>query len=900
MSKYYVMINQVCNGDAPRFLSEGVDCSLRVKWNNDNVNFNAQVLSGFYYNVTDTFQYLLLIKIPNFVVKKSNVDYDIVLTICEGGYEISGKFIFTDGMKDFIKKDLIKAFTTSATKRWNTNKFLNFCYVETQSKHSEKSIEPIVENRKIEQKKSVSTYSCHPKKNNQADDKLVCSSHAGEWSVVGVNNEAIDLYIVLNHDKEYTWGGVYCPRFSNIEKYFAEELASVQSGEFICIDNINDNKKGIIDLVCLIERRINERVNQNEDFRELGIKFNCQILHNVRYKKDGTQKEFANKELSEAICSELKGVIFLQEVEAWSNAGDKYFSQITMDFKSEDGSEIIFHPRGSRQIETVELQAQNNIYSFEKSSDYSAIYKIKKAISLDSYQRIFQNGWELIVKIRGIENKVIYKSDSKPVKVQWDERFAVGGRHAKNHILFLDMGSTRTKFMLVPVTETGQMDAGKIKKWVMPTFDRDEMATRSFLSYMFELQQFLKDKKIPEQEIKSHLVRNGELMEDFFVTAVKSFAKSSIAIDEKVVLTDVWWSFPLIGANTGLWGFDIEKNISDKIKYWVNTSKNHCFHLVPEHIALKNMFIPIVKNVLPALFRVINDSISSQITDAESKAENKKEKLEEHNFANIFAWLRNRKRRNVNQRIDDDLNQRKEEIRKQRENEFYITLGNLCNLFSNNVIKDFILLDGGGYTMDSYCEIDGRLYGLLSSSFECGGETLILNFWNRLKDEKLITEQTSLHSIRVSIMEDHMSSRSKEIWRQTVNNVYEAVLNLYNNSKMSKIKLVVFSGQVTKNSEVRECFQNIKENINKDCFIVLNSHLVSEGWIAREREYVSSSIIWELFDFAEAGKFSVRDDDIRKHITLFRKVVERNDIATSDYDILGGMLNMSMQKGKRG
>jgi hypothetical protein len=73
---------------------------------------------------------------------------------------------------------------------------------------------------------------------------------------------------------------------------------------------------------------------------------------------------------------------------------------------------------------------------------------------------------------------------------------------------------------------------------------------------------------------------------------------------------------------------------------------------------------------------------------------------------------------------------------------------------------------------------------------------------------------------------------------------------------------------------------------------------VSEGRIAREREYVSSSIIWELFDFAEAGKFSV-EDDIRKPITLFRKVVERNDIATSDYDILGGMLNMSMQKGKR-
>ena len=358
---------------------------------------------------------------------------------------------------------------------------------------------------------------------SQADS--IVFDKSGNWELVGAAPPPIDLYIVLNHDKELTWGGIFCPRFSDLNNFFQEEFQAFQRGELVDENELKSGKT-IRDL----QINLANRIAQNRDLKDLDLHFRCNIFHNILYKCAGEENiEFADILKTQNIIDSTRKVFFNVEQEmkkcissvhendmidyddiaftkttAWADAGDKYFARVKFTLKPGAESTINFIPRRRHKIKNVTLfdvysGAEFKFVLATQKQNGETVYQIADSIPLTIYQNIANGKWELKIIASNMEQEytVNYTPNSIPVKFEPDMHFAVGHNNVKKHVLFMDMGSTRTKFMLVPVTADGKMDINAPIKKVLPTFNLSEDSqTVAFLNKMNFLKVFLAKKNI--------------------------------------------------------------------------------------------------------------------------------------------------------------------------------------------------------------------------------------------------------------------------------------------------------------------------------------------------------------------------------------------------------------------
>ena len=155
---------------------------------------------------------------------------------------------------------------------------------------------------------------------------------------------------------------------------------------------------------------------------------------------------------------------------------------------------------------------------------------------------------------------------------------------------------------------------------------------------------------------------------------------------------------------------------------------------------------------------------------------------------------------------------------------------------------------------------------MFSSSFECGGEKLVSEFFDRLKKQELISSDTRLGQIKQKILNgDDMPSDRNAVFNATIESIYQSICKVYKAEAEKKVKLIVFSGQVTRNLKIRNLFHSTDL-------------------------HVSSSILHDLL----TGIERYLDDEAKKKYNCFKQITNDADRkTTSDFDLLGGMFNIA-------
>lgn len=697
----------------------------------------------------------------------------------------------------------------------------------------------------------------------------------------------VQVKIAEKQDGTRYWAGIDCDRFRNFEKLLydqrhgmVDELEKITGSIYHHYDNIAtaDEK--------YVRERFATDLNkfwENCDFYCEGIYFAVQIKKLTTQKEgNGTPKESVpdSPEEKPAKIKPAPGVMLkdvVEEVASLPSAGnpnDPLFSLIRLCLFPGERSTLEAVAKQNHTILSVSVSVSGTSawkWDIKRCSGSPKLPLNQPAISLSDYQRLKGNPKiEICLKLSadGKEREKTYTlSERGAFSYEINDKYFVNENNRR--VLLMDMGSTFTKYILMPIKKDREV--------------RQEDFTEECKNYL-STKKFIDEFGIDTlgvslEKFKPTMRDDPEKYSRFLIDAIHKIADKLSG--NKIILDSIQWSFPDTDkTDVDFFGF-VNRNVENQLADCVFSAKSS-FSLSPEHEALHLMFAGLLERI-GELTKGILDEAEKKKADIREKGRRNKAKHEIPQSKGFFGSLkdwwtdRDKKNQEMRRRIDEDTNReiqiRNEEIKiKWAEIELGIKFLNVVNS------RSFLLLDAGGYSLDSYCELNGKKAVELCQSFECGGEHL-KSEWARRERGHI-----DLDTIEGWLI-TQVPSRQKGVFQELTLKEYEKPLKIIQ-AKNGKIALLIISGGAARNENFHPMFADL----------ALPQYVIEQcqefaGWsynsISSKLPILSSR---ELVDFINSFEYAT-GEDLGEWGNFFRRIVtDKSGNVESSFDIVGGML----------
>ncbi len=758
-------------------------------------------------------------------------------------------------------------------------------------------------------KKKQQSYSREIPVESSTQEKCGTESGSQRYSIKNSEQE-LDVYLQLEYDSTMRWGGVLCPRFMDFAEIFPDETAPYRDGTFA----ENPEEGILLSLKNSLESAVANASPGSKAWilRERGIRrFNCHFYHIVSHCYDKQCVDAPNtinyfKELAseqenaryESLCQKRVDKDFYLPDFPNTNLAVHFVQK----FRSNDGlvRAIEINMENLEKVE-VKIDADNgvevtgavisfnngvkwkNLSSPERRDENGNSYYFSFGISLAEFMEIPEK-FKIEVKTTGGNKDYNYpcgNPEDEIIKFCGNRNLS-GREQLKKCVLFMDMGSTRVKYVLVP-QNGNELDLRNL----IPKVVKTELCISSTaddtrkLNILKGMDSFVEEKKISTHRIKGEIAaNNGALMAEFFIAAVKKISDYLWEWEQnKTILTEIYWSFPQTSAGQNDIFSKVEKEVSNAVKSYVySPGDGPCFFLNPEHIALKNAFTNMINEILVPMF---NDCVKA-LKERENAAEK-----EYQDVKNARSWGKNLLHLISFGGFDQAKRIRNEKvagIADYRRSGNYRQMEILRSELHANPqgMRNFLLLDGGGYSLDAYCEIDGKENHSLCRSFECGGEALFDKYCKECYEvlDRGKIDAGLENEIRKDLAFPHQircdKDRKIEKIRNCIDSLYDKPYTFYDRDSgpTNKIKILALTGQVMMNKLLQEKF--------------LTRAQQNDGYCCWRAAGITTAIVFELL--ASVPGDIQKEKEYKSKIDDLKALVERDGKIVSDFDLLAGML----------
>jgi len=400
----------------------------------------------------------------------------------------------------------------------------------------------------------------------------------------------------------------------------------------------------------------------------------------------------------------------------------------------------------------------------EKKDTYYNLYV--NNISLKDYKRLKGKKSKLRFEFNFEKNTINYFIDAKyePTSIPSDDNLVN---------LFMDMGSTYTKYIVAQSNMNG--DILKMRRCIgpKPTSTYCESISVDFNK-------------------KERVAAGTEAFGQWLVQSLRKISQEHHKRGE--IIHSVIWSFPDID---GTLDQDFYLKASNIVNSHTNAFIYDKFMLIPEHESLKSMFDHILKT-LAKVGRNEIDLIKQKNTVNRNKYNNSLHRYREYNNK---WWLT----KLFIEKVYDPGKLKQITIPEYYRK--YLKMGCVDGL------KNFIILDAGGYSLDVYGEIGTEF---IKKSFETGGQQLTQQLEEVMLSENNDNdaEQEKIRSCQHGACREYSENCKKwtiEIYQPCIDKIYKFISDNLKKSSAEGVSMVL-TGQAFKNIYLHDF---VIEKLNK-------------------------------------------------------------------------------------
>ena len=407
---------------------------------------------------------------------------------------------------------------------------------------------------------------------------------------------------------------------------------------------------------------------------------------------------------------------------------------------------------------------------------------------------------------------------------------------AEHVVLFVDMGSTYTKYIMIRPDAVTLWDASSIVNKYGPSPTKDLCDQLGCGGYD-----------------KCKLAGMGSNRFSLWLTNLINALSDRIYQEHNRRIDQIYWSFPRLKNRIGNGFFEqVSMNVSDRIEQRI---PGGCV-LCPEDRSLRYMFESVLKNL-----SLKGEEKKKEVEWCNSQRQDQIERRyadERKEYENRWFWYR----------WTHDAPTRRTFIPEPFDNYFKKCLEIGCA----KGLKKFILIDAGGFSVDVYAEKDGN--EIIAESFEAGGNAMTEAYRSYLcqEGENVSFEVAEREKRKVlSAPQDHPDG---EILKRLTQNIYGNVANVIADKIAAQSAesgfVVLFSGAASQN----EFFKDLLQQKLKSARVLTSDKL---GWQDTER-------ICNVF--LSNQNIGTSDNDFIK----FMAVSQTTGARRGAFDIAGGMI----------
>ena len=697
------------------------------------------------------------------------------------------------------------------------------------------------------------------------------------YSFEDANQVVVFLRVI--HRTHLTWGGLFCPRFSDLEQC----LGSL-SVPYAMETRIADEKK-IAAHYQQLKAALDEFCSTHSDLNDLGIQFKLLLWHEYEYKLDGETIAFSDGATSTlsaipdvTMRSHLMNcqnyhfynpssstVCYYTYTEAFHDEGDDLFSSILLQLNQGSNSTITANPK-KRNLKilgfSLKIGDKDKAIFTRVNEEDPYRFQTDAPIALDTLLALSGSGWYLKVNLADCPDKDCprYSMDDEEKVLHCNPQIdAISSASANQYILFIDVGSTRVKFVEAQVEKN---EISKLKSKLV-------MSTENFLN-TYNLNEILTENDITTTaQLKHALITDEALFETFFTSLAREY--SAHLQKEGRLLHSVYCCFPTVNREKDESFLEQRSEAIDcDIGPFVCAPKGKRFILTAEHLALRNMFKPLLTKLVGPMVKEISEKCKALQANAEAQLNAAKQADQRGGWAKFWSDT-------------DEVIQKKRQLGNVEENvdevccsdayEFIDELNEAGSALAE--FKNTLLLDGGGYSLDAYCvDSKGERFLPLTGSFKCGGEALVNRYYEELKK----TRDVEIGIVRTNIFNDNLTNLA--LFKEKLNEIYREPIDCIKDDDFPlgcTDSILILSGQVFKNQHLADLFKDANY-----FDVVLSTQRLYEALAFFFEENGGAPIGWKP------------SQDLCKQWNIFKTIAltqgENKQYPSADYDLIGGML----------
>lgn len=697
------------------------------------------------------------------------------------------------------------------------------------------------------------------------------------YSFEDANQVVVFLRVI--HRTHLTWGGLFCPRFSDLEQC----LGSL-SVPYAMETRIADEKK-IAAHYQQLKAALDEFCSTHSDLNDLGIQFKLLLWHEYEYKLDGETIAFSDGATSTlsaipdvTMRSHLMNcqnyhfynpssstVCYYTYTEAFHDEGDDLFSSILLQLNQGSNSTITANPK-KRNLKilgfSLKIGDKDKAIFTRVNEEDPYRFQTDAPIALDTLLALSGSGWYLKVNLADCPDKDCprYSMDEEEKVLHCNPQIdAISSASANQYILFIDVGSTRVKFV------EAQVEKNKISKLKSKLV----MSTENFLN-TYNLNEILTENDITTTaQLKHALITDEALFETFFTSLTREY--SAHLQKEGRLLHSVYCCFPTVNREKDESFLEQRSEAIDRdIGPFVCAPKGKRFILTAEHLALCNMFKPLLTKLVAPVVKEISKKCEALQEEAKAQLDVAKQADQRWFFE---KWLYGRTDEVIQKtRQLDDVKGNVYHVRYSDAYKFIYKLNEVGSALAK--FKNTLLLDGGGYSLDAYCvDSKGERFLPLTGSFKCGGEALVNRYYEELKK----TRDVEIGIVRTNIFNDNLTNLA--LFKEKLNEIYREPIDCIKDDDFPlgcTDSILILSGQVFKNQHLADLFKDANY-----FDVVLSTQRLYEALAFFFEENGGAPIGWKP------------SQDLCKQWNIFKTIALTQGSKphpSADYDLVGGML----------
>lgn len=713
------------------------------------------------------------------------------------------------------------------------------------------------------------------------------------YSFEDANQVVVFLRVI--HREHLTWGGLFCPRFSDLEQCLGSLSVSYAMETRIA------NEKEIPAHKQKLKVALDEFCSTHSDLNDLGIQFKLLLWHEYEYKLDGETITFSDGATSTlsaipdvTMRSHLMNcqnyhfynpssstVCYYTYTEAFHDEGDDLFSSILLQLNQGSNSTIIANPK-KRNLKilgfSLKIGDKDKAIFTQVNEEDPYRFQTDAPIALDTLLTLSDSGWDLKVNLEDCPDKDCprYSMDDEEKVLHCNPQIdAISSASANPYILFIDVGSTRVKFV------EAQVEENKISKLK----SKKVMMTNTFLEE-YKLKKILTEENISIEQLKHALITDKALFETFFISLTREY--SARLQKEGRLLHSVYCCFPTVNREEDESFLEQRSEAIDRdIGPFVCAPKGKRFILTAEHLALRNMFKPLLTKLVGPMVKEISEKCATLRAEAEAQLDDAK-RADQRSFLGKVgecaveflekkSWKWNTDEVKQKTQQLDDVKGNVYHVRYSDAYKFIYKLNEVGSALAD--FKNTLLLDGGGYSLDAYCVgSDGARFSPLTRSFKCGGEELVKCYYEQLNQAQ---NYIDLNIVRTNIFNDNLTNLA--LFKEKLNEIYREPIDCIKGDNFPlgyTDSILILSGQVFKNQHLADLFKEA------NYFDVV---------LSTQRLYEALAFFFEENGGAPIGWTPSQDpsQDLCKQWNIFKAIAltgESKQYPSTDYDLVGGML----------